>query len=707
MFLRPYKITSFDQSFEEIAARFHLADARQILDANPDVFPTGAEDVHSIAPSLVGRVLQLPFPDEYGATVDWGKYQAHGGETLAVVCSKMNKDPRIDPTRRGKGVATPPWLTPEYLLDLYENADVRGAHGGDPDSVKLGAHETVWVPFPQGATRHRAIPTSHDLPTTVSLDPPWLVELIAIYEGVRAQARQLEAQINALRELQKDGLREVARVLGMERVLAILEEHPAKPRQLLVDEMAQLPRVQSALTDLRKLAMEKLYDHIVEAERSKQLKSALDLGSAILTTLRSSGFYDLAKKLRQNASRYPLRINELCAALGYAAQVIADSPLGDEVAKDVEAAVKYVASSKKFDVGSLRASDADLAEAVENIASAPEPQSVFGVMVSMVRNVGGLVTSSVGNLPGPSTLAVAFFRIQALRAASKILAAGKTVTTVEINVEVSTIVAFARISLAEDDEAGEEILLAISEIRKSATLTQRTSVATNQAEILARYDRMVAGRYMGSPAWTGGMTVAGLLVLVFSIADMTKVGANQTDVMAAIGGATTTVLGAAQLFNMVESTTLKSLGRIAAVVGVALAGYQWYTDAQAGADTTGDKAAFAGSALLAASLVPEPFSPLLAAAGGLLVVGSIVYSLVHDDVIRNFFRNDCKKWFLGQTRTFRTGAHYKAQEGALRGATQQLEDAVLAADFFYVDKSQEDLLRRLVSQEEVGMLLGQ
>ena len=107
------------------------------------------------------------------------------------------------------------------------------------------------------------------------------------------------------------------------------------------------------------------------------------------------------------------------------------------------------------------------------------------------------------------------------------------------------------------------------------------------------------------------------------------------------------------------------------------------------------------------SLIPEPFSPVLAAIGGVLLIGSIVYSVATDDAIRGLFRNGSKKWFLGQTRTFRKGTHYNKQKGALDGPTQTLEDAILNAEFFYADESQAGVLRRCVCiDEEVEMLLG-
>ena len=81
-------------------------------------------------PSLAfNQDIQIPLPDDYASMWVWGQYVAKGGESLDAVCAKMNKDPRIDPRGEGAAIGTPPWLTPDYLLNLIENAAVRGGTG--------------------------------------------------------------------------------------------------------------------------------------------------------------------------------------------------------------------------------------------------------------------------------------------------------------------------------------------------------------------------------------------------------------------------------------------------------------------------------------------------------------------------------------------------------------------------------------------------
>lgn len=708
-----YKITSFDKSIAEIAARFHIADLRQIADENQAIFPTGGEDLTApLAPSMVGQLLQLPLPDDdvCGAR-EWGQYVAAGGESLAAVCSKMNKDRRIDPSGKGKGVATPPWLTPDYLLNLFENQNVRGAHGADASSVQLSVGEVVAVPFPAVKTRARVLRTTPDAPTTFSVDPPWLYELTTLYESIRGRARRFEEQVVALRAVQREGVGEATRLVEMRRVLEVLTEHPKKPKELLRSEMGELGPVRTAISNAHNTLIDKLCTHVLEVERPDALAKMNDLGQGLLDSLRSAHFCDLAKQLRTNASRYSLRVNELCAALGYAYQVLFDSDFAEEAAKDVEAAVKYAAGVKPVKATALKSVDQQLASQVESIASAPPPDSALGVMTTLVRNIGGLVTSSVGNLPGPSSLAVALFRLYAVAQKAKFLLAGRVVTTVEIDQEASVLIAFARNTFASDDAEGEEIMIAIAEVRTAVKVGTRVESIPNKVAILNRIDGEVGDAVMIGARWTAGMTIAGVFVLVFSIADMWRPANgedhnfNVTDGTAAVGGAVIVALGIVRLFG--SKAAISVAGRLSAGIGVVLAGYQWYADAKAGNDTTADKLGTVGSALLALSLIPEPFSPVLAVAGGVLVVASIAYSLFEDDGVRNLFRTGAKRWFLVQTRQIREGAHFKIQQGTLEPSVKALEDAVLAADFFDVDLGQHDFLMTLVgTEDQVNLLLG-
>ena len=708
--LRVYRVTQFDKSLVEIAARFHVSDARVILENNTDVFPTGGEDVNTIPASLVNQDIQIPLPDDYSNMWEWGQYVARGGESLAAVCAKMNKDPRIDPRGLGAAIGTPPWLTPDYLLNLIENAPVRGGHGADASSVSLAPGEIVNVPFPPVSSRKRVIATSPGLPTTFQLEPTWLMDFINQYLAFSAQVRKYETQVAALRETQREGLGEVQRLAGMQRVLEVLKAHPAKPRQLLATEFGQLPPVESALKDARALAMDKLYANILKNERGPAYDGALALGRSILTTLRSDGLYRLAQKLHDDANLYPRRVNEFCAALAYAYQVLGDSPLADEMMPDVEACVRYVAGKKAVSGDAFSQVDPALANAIPAIATTDPPATALGVMTTLIRNLGGGVTAAVGNLPGPSTLSVALYRLWGLHVTSNAVAAATTTTSVSVTTtETAVLVRFTRNAFAEDDAAGEQILIAIAEVRQTQTFT--ITVAPNasyRAQLLERYDNA-----MSSPAWTKGLAITGVLIMVFSISDMVQKGqVNATDAIAATGGMAVTALSAVKLFATLSPDLVKGLTRGAAGLGFVLSLAQLIADSKAGADTTADWMSTSGSALLGISIlelavIPAPWSVGLAAVGGALVIGSIVYSLVTDDGVSNLFRTTAKRWFLGQARTFMAGPHYTAQQGSLAGKAKALEQAILDADFFSVDAGQRSALSAILSSpEEVGMLLG-
>ncbi|MDP9034462.1 MAG: hypothetical protein M3O50_06615 [Myxococcota bacterium] len=708
--LRAYRVTQFDKGLVEIAARFHVPDVRAILEQNADIFPTGAEEVNVITPSLVGQILQIPFPDDYDRQWDWGTHVARAGESLAAVCAKMNRDPRIDPRRLGAAIGTPPWLTPEYLLNLFENANVRGGHGADAKSVSLAAGEVVNVPFPRVASRSRVIATSHALSTAFEIEPAWIIELTNQIEAFSGQARRLEPMIVALREVQREGLREANRLVGMQRVMEILKAHPAKPRQLLTSEFSDLAPVERALDALRGLATDKLFTNILQVERAAAYDATLSLGRSLLATLRSPDLHSLAQRLCKEANRYPRVVNELCAALAYAYEVLGDSPLEDEAMTDVDACVRYVAGRKPVSGDAFAQVDPALARAIPRVDQSDLPATTLGSMTSLVRNLGGAVTASVGNLPGPSTLSVALYRLWGLRVASKAVAAAtRTTTTTVVTTETAVLIRFARNAFAADAAEGDEILIAIAEVRLTAAFTKTAGPPPAfRSQVLERYSGA-----MSAPRWSAGLAITGVIVLVFSVSDMIQKGeVNATDGLAATGGMASTALGAVQLFARLEASAMKGIGRGAAGLGIVLSLAGWMADEKAGADTTADKLSTAGSLLLGLSLVelaaiPEPFSPVLAAAGGLLVVAGIAYSVLNDDAVRDYFRTGTKKWFLGQARSFMLGPHATAQAAALHGGAKALEDAILSADFFAVDVGQRAALGRLLSsRQEIDMLIG-
>ena len=125
---RVYKVTGFDTSLDDIAARFHVH-PQAVMEMNFELFPKGfLEDPWD---SVVGKYLNLP-DDPGSAEYDWTPYVAKAGDTLSGICAKKNKHLKIDPQARGSDIPTPPFLTPEYLLNAFPNADLRAAHGTDP-----------------------------------------------------------------------------------------------------------------------------------------------------------------------------------------------------------------------------------------------------------------------------------------------------------------------------------------------------------------------------------------------------------------------------------------------------------------------------------------------------------------------------------------------------------------------------------------------
>ena len=274
---RSYTITPYDVSVEELAQRFHIGDPKAILKINPTLFPTGADSGQFTA-GMHGLAIFLP--DATKSNLDWTPYTASAGETLAHVCKKMNKDRRIDPSRKGRDIPTPPWLTPQYLLDAYENADLRAGHGADASKVKLAPGEMVNVSFPQRLAGARHIAATPKGTTTFHVPPDWVIELTNAYESIRARTRAFEPSVNALRETRRSAAVEVSALNACDSNLQLTIDHPAHAPQLHTSEITSLRKMSRALATLHDTAAASMVDNVfLYVDNRAQLDATLDVRS--------------------------------------------------------------------------------------------------------------------------------------------------------------------------------------------------------------------------------------------------------------------------------------------------------------------------------------------------------------------------------------------------------------------------------------------
>jgi hypothetical protein len=711
---RPYKITRFDRMVADIAQRFHIESPAAIISLNPTVFEPNTEYAN-IRLDQVGQTIQIPDepnPDDY----DWENYISPGNESLTAVCTAKNRDRRIDPRGSGGvGVPAPPWLVPQWLLDHYRNADVRASHGSGADQVVLAAGEVLMIPFPRTAARKQGLVVTPKGRVRATLDPSWLTELRTFYESIRFRCRMFERGLNRMRELQRLGLVEASVVYALRDIMRLTIDHPAQSPDLKKAEIATLKNIDTALTAYGDIAMDALHKRVLQLARPDESKALVDQGTQILTDLRSQQLDDLTKKLIAERALHPRAVNELSDVLAYAFELLEDSPLADDAAEDVAQAGKYLAALTPPSVAAIYEVDRDLSDAMKDVPAvkARPPSGALGTLVSAL----GSASASVGNVAGPSTLFVAIFRMRCVRMA-KMLAAGVVKNTFDMLGTAETL-SIGLNSIAGNSSQKEEFVNLVVKVRQGKADIELTP-------FLREVDGKISGRTMASTRWVVGIGVVDAVALVLCWRDIQVRGLTiQTG--AAFAGAvagSAAVLGTGLQMSVrflsrgAINISLDVLGRGVAGAGIIVGGFQAYASWTAG-DKTGallNGVGAAGAALLLIAAFPTPASPVLAAIGGAMEVGTGIASVARDcsgmtaDDWKDIVRSKEKIWWLRQEAGMEGAPLFKAasaNEPQLTAKASALRQAIDSASFLDIDISQRDeLSKRVPDSASIEALLG-
>jgi len=707
---RAYKITAFDKNVADLAARFSIANPSIIYELNQDVFDIGG-DVHvAFEPSHVGLVIQIPEDPNQGLYV-WETYTAKKGETLAAICAKKNKDRRIDPSRKGVGACTPPWLEPQYLLDLFENQNVRAGHGAEAGKVSLGQGELVAIPFPKSTLGAKPIHATPNGKTKVEVHPTWIDEIDNWVKSLQTRTRKFEASMLALRKQKEKGMRETQILQAARAVLTLEIERPAGGRDQVERDIASMNRFATVLDDLIGVSLQEMFVNAAKNLEPVLLQDTTTLGEGIVKDLKGDDLKRLVKALVKVADRYPRTTNELSWALCYAYQTIADSFLSDKIAADIESAARYLAGLKKVKVDGLMSKDPKFAQAIQAISSgaAIDP---LAELISLLQLAG----SSVGNLPGPSTLAVAVVRLKAVyNGYKRVLAQRNSLSvTVTISIEEQAILTRAAVNaLTRNEGEAMDLLIVASEVRTSTTIAALHPESFQKGYMkaaLEQANKAANDGIMSSPRWTAGMTFVNILVaglVAYEILGGSSNTHSLTD-WAAVGiggGAALPGILKVVTSNAIVGAIAEGAARVVAVAACLYAGYQTYKSYEKG-DKLGvvlNLMSTIGSGLLFASCFAGPFGAVLATAGGVLVVLSGVAS-----VVRDLIHSSTSRWWEAMVESFEGGDIYKAvvkKAPALAAKVASLKSAMSATTFLLVDPAETATLRKYVDEEHASMLL--
>ncbi len=703
---RPYKITSYDDSLADIASRFGIDDANGIVLLN--LPPLGGQGIHSSIPwALVGITIQLP--DDTGTDAfDWEPYVSPGGETLDAVCTKVKKDPRA--------LNTPVWwVTPDSLLNAYMNADLRAGHGKSASGVTLAQDETLMVPFPSKPGGASAIGATPQGATTFKIPPAWLKELTSSYEWIRANLRLFANRMAALKRQRKAALDEIALLNCMNGVLAITIAHPAKDPLLAGPELSSLRGLRRCLSDMQQAAIDAMYTHFFDNLPPAPMADAVALGKQILAKIQDARFITLTKQLTTSVATYPKACSELCDVISYAYELFVDSPLASDAESDIAAAAAYVAGVRPISVDTIPQKDADFANALKSISAAPIPNSVLGLVLGVFMTG----TATVGNMPGPSSLCVAAVRVKAVYAGHKRLMTVTQGGTAGAIDEAAVVAAAAINGLGTTAAETAEIQQFVADVRQGVLNRLSPSALLASVHVdteLIANDNLIRTTKMAGSRWTKGVSIANAIIFAIAIADVAENGWN-----AATGGEVVSgTLGLIQVagvvgpaLKMMSASVADGLGSFCAGIGVLLSGYEAIVASNEGRmeDAWVDIVSMTGAAFLTASLVVEPFAPIIAFVGGVLVVGATVYGVLtgkmtFQDVL-DLGRPAPEVWWLHVLDAFTKGSNYTAiapKVSDLPAHVDTLRTVITNTNFLLIDASQRDSVAKLIGKDTLDML---
>jgi hypothetical protein len=722
---RPYKITSFDTTIADIAQRFHIGGGELgpfiIINMNPAILAS-ISPFGQLTMDKVGQIIQLPddpTPDD--VDWEWEPYVSSGTETLQSICDSHNKDKRIDPSGRGSGIPSPPFLTPQSLLDMYRNADVRGAHGGDASGVSLAKGEVLLIPFPRPPAHKQALEVTPQGKTKVLLDPPWLTELRNFYESIRQRTRFFEVDLGRIRALQRRGLLEVDVLHPLKEVLRMTIEHPSVPKELKPNEIASLKAIDQVLDDFGNTAMDTMHQRVFEILRNSEMQDIVARGKQLLADLRDPHFDELTKKLTGERALHPRAMNELCDVLGYAYSILEDSFLADDAATDIGGVTAFLAGGRPVKGDPFRQVDPALADAIAQVPAAPPPGGALGTIVQALA-VANATAGNIRDIVLPSSLMVSLVRLEVVRAAKAFADAfgnnGMSATAqAQLQAKAwKVIMRLASSPLQEDD------LIKLGEAVRA--IDDPKMFPDTVADTLQVIDDAISGHSQASARWVAGVRLVNLIAFVLAGYDVLKNGLNlQNGVsgFASFAGfaatmtpwATTKLLQWGVIGARTATTAGRVMGLTAGGVGVGVGLFQ--TVQAVRADDTGgtvlNGVGTLGSTLLVIAMFPSPLSIPLAVTGGILVVGTGAISAV--EALSSLTADDWKDinptssqqsvWWRHQERHFERGDICKqvlAVQPALATKAAAFRRAIDDASFLLIDTSQKDALFKLVPDDE-------
>jgi hypothetical protein len=562
-----------------------------------------------------GDSVEIPYA---GDDWEWRNVPVNVG-TLGELCAQDKKKP--DPLRIGGPLLAPELLYFHIVNEAYRGLYTRRLSPGsrtspdlDPASLRFEKGDALFLPYPirrKGVIVKAAASDGTKPSATAALAPTWVIQFYDLLKAIESKAGELAVVNKLCSACQQEGAQAWSHIMVLHELVRFQMRTTDQPG-------ATLGRLEHLFEELNNQAMTALFVNVATVavpEASKKRKVLTEELVALMSMDRPAqrggelSRQDLESKLR-GAPRE--RINR--------AELMIDM-------KDRVLAGAYVALAASPRAEIAHAMADQVMKEIGLIASANGVSSEAGSQA--VGAATTVVSTSVGNLPGPSTLAVVFVWLRASRKVTEVARATGDATK-SVSVPANLIGEMG--SVVGHDLARE--IAAASASTDAAAAKAGAALGAQLEQKASTVSDAVAASFMVSKGWNLGMTVVNLIALYNIIQSNDPIDYRKK--INIVGGSYLAALGTLRvLASLGDGGAFKKafdvLGEPFGIVGVVVSMASGVITAVAG-DTMSERF---GGGLQAASgvlslggfmLGSGPAGFVLLGLGGFCMLGSVVIS---------------------------------------------------------------------------------
>ncbi|MGD2089610.1 MAG: hypothetical protein PVH61_25770 [Candidatus Aminicenantes bacterium] len=443
---------------------------------------------------------------------------------------------------------------------------------------------------------------------------------------IRLQAGSLSDNIDLLDALTRNHAREIALLEALDGLLGLLLRFPKDPVD--ADDRRDVEQLRQQLLNLKTQAHRHMILDPPDSFRANLIGDRNRLAAELRQKVEDSTFVNHIRTLVNNRDIAPAQLwADAHDALRLAFMALLLSPEAEPVLVNHVMPLIEVLASRSFDLSGLSAPNhTSFDQAVRQVPT-PPPISAIGSALVILAGLAGLTPQVVGNVPGPSSLAVGVLNLAAPQLLARVVNNRMQATTLGARL-YRALVNAADLSLAQR--------VALIEAIDQGNLSQ-----------LRRIDW--SSRFMNSPTWGAAMGLASAICFVAAIqADDTNTLRSWANILGSGSGTAASIavivgrystLVRDSIVRGIGGRILGVVGGIAAVVsGATTAIEEYQTRDQVGmwtsiAAATGGALSVAGFLLAAgagtaSTGIGAPPGALMMAAGVIIGIGAGVVSII-------------------------------------------------------------------------------